>query len=314
MSKQRYILAIALLLAALTLAACGGSATPEAGAAENVPASNTTAGVTAEATDAAAAGASGRNGACGTNGRHTGGSRGCSGNGSRRYKFRNRGIRHQRSAAGTTSARAVRRPAPAMLPGPTPPAMPPQPPMLVQAVTAQQAPAAAMAPAARRPPDGDTGSTVEDSTTTSTESGTGGTGDTGAEGSTASGAGAYTAVSDAGCTEIQGQLNTALGVEFTRTTGVAAFSDLSGGTGESCQLTVSRHAVHRYGGDGEPLIRQTLSDNGWTVDEQYAADGPTTRSAGCATTTNWRPTASIGRRSGNQLPGRLRQSAPALKP
>ncbi len=116
-------------------------------------------------------------------------------------------------------------------------------------------------------PESDTGAPTTGDDTGNAASGTGGT---------ASGAATYTAVSDAECTEIQGQLSTALGVDVQRTTGVASFSDLSGGTGESCQLTATGTGVQFTNMvDTAALIRQTLSDSGWTVDEQYAADGPT---------------------------------------
>jgi hypothetical protein len=116
-------------------------------------------------------------------------------------------------------------------------------------------------------PDSDTGAPVASDNTGNTESGTG---------SAPSGAAAYTAVTDAECTEIQGQLTAALGVEVSRTTGVTQFSDLNGGTGESCRLTASGTGVNFTSMPATAaLISQLFTDNGWTADNQYVADGPT---------------------------------------
>lgn len=251
MSKKSYALAIALLLAVLALAACGGAssgsgdsaATTEAGAAPNVPASDAT--VTSEAQGQPAGAGSDTSGAGDTSGANaTGeastatdvgsGSDGAAGSGG------------SNAASGATS------------------------------------------------PESDTGAPAAGDDTGNAASGTGGTtdasgnttdssGSSGGEGTTgdnnaevATPAASYTAVSDAECTEVQGQLSQALGVEVNRGTGVAAFSDLSGGKGESCQLTVTGTGANFASVPETAMqIRQALSDNGWTVDEQYAADSPT---------------------------------------
>jgi hypothetical protein len=272
MSKQRYVLVIALLLATLALAACGGgdsAATPEAGAAENVPATDAAAAEAAatEAADTASATEESSTGEVQQEPASTGSETTGAGDAS--------GANAAGDAASATDVGS--------------------------GSDGAAGSGGSDGAGGTTAPNSDTGAPVEDSTTTSAESGTGGTGDTGAEGGTASGAGTYTAVSDAECTEIQGQLSTALGVEVNRTTGVASFADLSGGTGESCQLTVSgTGAQFTNMVDTAALIRQTLSDNGWTVDEQYAADGPTGTMGGlrrdnqlAAYNVQWQPAAGV---------------------
>lgn len=143
-------------------------------------------------------------------------------------------------------------------------------------------------------PESDTGAPAAGDDTGNAVSGTGGSDSQAA-------AVSYMAISDAECTEIQGQLSQALGVEVNRTTGVASFSDLSGGTGESCQLTVTGTGVNFAGmPETAALIRQALSDNGWTVDEQYAADSLTGTMGGlrrdnqlAAYSVQWQPAAGV---------------------
>ena len=252
MSKKSVVLAILLLVAAMALAACGGSggtssggngdsaATTEAGAAPNVPASDAT--VTSEAQDQATGAGNDTSGAGDTSGANATGEASSAtdvGSGSDGAQ----GSGGSNAASGATS------------------------------------------------PESDTGAPAAGDDTGNVSSGTGGTADasgnttdsggsTGGEGGTgaqvATPSVSYTAVSDAECTEIQGQLNTALGVEVNRGTGVTAFTDLNGSTGESCQLTVTGTGANfKSVPETAALIRQTLTTNGWTADEQYAADSPT---------------------------------------
>jgi hypothetical protein len=253
MQKKTYWLVAALLLAVMALAACGGSGTAgESGEAPNVPASDAAAGGAgsdSESTgsdDTVTEGANGSNDASGAgdaSGGNAGNDAGSAtdvGSGSDGAQ----GSGGSNGATGTTS------------------------------------------------PESETGAPTEGDGAGNAESGTG-TDASGAEGGTAGGAatgtgdnnaqvagtgagGAYTAVSEGECTEIQGQLTTALGVEVSQTTGVASFSDLSGGTGESCQLTITGTGVQFPSmADTAQRISQVLTDNGWTADPQYAADSPT---------------------------------------
>jgi hypothetical protein len=255
MHKKSYWLAMALLLAVMTLAACGGGGSTggESGEAPNVPASDAAAGAQAGGTgtdtgtgDTVTEGANGSNDASGAgdaSGGNAGNDAGSAtdvGSGSDGAQ----GSGGSNGASGTTS------------------------------------------------PESETGAPTEGDAAGNTESGTG-TDASGAQGGTAGGAatgtgdnnaqvagtgagGAYTAVADGECTEIQGQLTTALGVEVSRATGAASFSDLSGGTGESCQLTITGTGVQFPSiVDAAQRISQVLTENGWTADPQYAADSPT---------------------------------------
>ena len=299
MSKKSYVLAIALLLAVMALAACGGTgassggsgdtaATTEAGAAPNVPASDAT--VTSEAQGQPASAGSDTSGAGDTSGANATGEASSAtdvGSGSD-------------GAAGSGGSNAAS--------GATSP----------ESDTGAPAAGDDTGNAAS----GTGGTTDASGNTTDSGGNAGGEGETGqgtasgAEGGTAGGAAtgtgdnnaqvqtpaaSYTAVSDAECTDVQGQLSQALGVEVNRGTGVASFSDLSGGTGESCQLTVTgTGAQFTNMVDTAALIRQTLSDNGWTVDEQYAADSPTGTMGGlrrdnqlAAYSVQWQPGAGV---------------------
>jgi hypothetical protein len=236
MHKKSYWLAMALLLAVMTLAACGGGGSTggESGEAPNVPASDAAAGAQAGGTgtdtgtgDTVTEGANGSNDASGAgdaSGGNAGNDAGSAtdvGSGSDGAQ----GSGGSNGASGTTS------------------------------------------------PESETGAPTEGDAAGNTESGTG-TDASGAQGGTAGGA--YTAVADGECTEIQGQLTTALGVEVSRATGAASFSDLSGGTGESCQLTITGTGVQFPSiVDAAQRISQVLTENGWTADPQYAADSPT---------------------------------------
>lgn len=270
MSKKSYLLVIALLLAVMALAACGGSgassgsgdsaATTEAGAAPDVPASDATA--TSEAQGEAASAANDASGAGDASGANaTGEASTATDVGSGSDGVAGSG--GSNAASGATS------------------------------------------------PESDTGAPAAGDDTGNAASGTGGTADAsgnttdsggsaGGEGG-AAGAAAYIPVSDAECTEVQGQLTQALGLEVQRGTGVASFSDLSGGTGESCQLTVTgTGADFASVPEAAMQIRQVLSDNGWTVDEQYAADSPTATIGGlrrdnqlAAYTVAWSPASGV---------------------
>ena len=93
---------------------------------------------------------------------------------------------------------------------------------------------------------------------------------------TAGAAGGYTPVDDAACTEAQNQLTQALGIDVSRGTAPAAFQDLSGGTGQSCQLTIAATGAQFPNMvDAGQRIAGALTSNGWTLDPQYAADSPT---------------------------------------
>jgi hypothetical protein len=275
MKRKSYGLVVALLVAVMALAACGGaggtetggtgSGTTEDGAAPNVPASDAT--VAAQGGDAAGdAGATGGDtvgeganagndatGAGDASGGNAGNDAGSAtdvGSGSDGAQ----GSGGSNGASGTTS------------------------------------------------PESDTGAPTTGDDTGNAESGTGatdagtGTDASGAQGGTAGGAatgtgqndaqaggtagagagGAYTPVADAECTTMQEQLAAALGVDVSRATGAAAFSDLSGGAGESCQLTISGTGEQFPSlADAAQRIGQVFTDAGWTADPQYAADGPT---------------------------------------
>ena len=263
MSKKSYVLAIALLLAVLALAACGGSgassgsgdtaATTEAGEAANAPASD--AAVTSEAQGEAANAGSDTSGAGDTSGANATGEASSAtdvGSGSDGAP----GSGGSDAASGATSPESD-----------------------------TGAPAAG--DDTGNAASGTGGTTDASGNTTDSSGGSGGEGGTGDAGGAATGTGdnnaqvatpaaAYTAVSDAECTEVQGQLSQALGVEVNRATGVASFSDLNGSTGESCQLTITGTGANFASvPETATQIRQVLSDNGWTVDEQYAADSPT---------------------------------------
>ncbi len=129
---------------------------------------------------------------------------------------------------------------------------------------------------------GDTGSsqgTVTD-TQGSVNAGAAVTGTTGTTGTQAGPAGAaaggYTPIADAECTEVQNQLTQALGIDVSRNTAPAAFQDLSGGTGQSCQLTIAATGAQFPNMvDAGQRIAGALTPNGWTLDPQYAADSPT---------------------------------------
>ena len=126
-------------------------------------------------------------------------------------------------------------------------------------------------------PESDAGAPEQGDDTGNAETGTGAdTGDTGAAGAIA-----YSAVSDAECTEVQEQLSTALGVEVSRAAGAAAFQDLTGNVGESCQLTIIGTGVE-FGtmANAAGSIAKLFTANGWTPDPQYAADSPTGTIAG----------------------------------
>lgn len=89
-------------------------------------------------------------------------------------------------------------------------------------------------------------------------------------------AGGYTPIDDAACTEVQDQLTQALGMDVSRSTAPAAFQDLSGGTGQSCQLTIAATGAQFPNMvDAGQRIAGALTPNGWTLDPQYAADSPT---------------------------------------
>ena len=107
--------------------------------------------------------------------------------------------------------------------------------------------------------------------------GTGTQGDVNAGAQAAPGAaGGYTPVDDAACTEVQNQLTQALGIDVGRSTAPAAFQDLSGGTGQSCQLTIAATGAQFPNMvDAGQRIAGALTPNGWTLDPQYAADSPT---------------------------------------
>jgi hypothetical protein len=123
-------------------------------------------------------------------------------------------------------------------------------------------------------PDSDTGAPVQGDDTGNAESGTGAdTGDAGAL--------AYSAVAEAECAEVQEQLTAVLGVEVSRAAGVAAFQDLTGNVGESCQLTATGTGVE-FGSmaNATGSIGELFTTNGWTADPQYAADSPTSAVAG----------------------------------
>ncbi len=90
------------------------------------------------------------------------------------------------------------------------------------------------------------------------------------------GGGSYSAVSDAECSEIQKQLSQALGVDFNRTSRPAAFTDLTGVSGESCQLTATgTGAQFPNMVETAQRIGQIFTGSGWSADAQYAADSPT---------------------------------------
>ena len=113
---------------------------------------------------------------------------------------------------------------------------------------------------------GDTGSSQ------GTVTGTNGTGAQAAPGA----AGGYTPIADAQCTEVQNQLTQALGIDVSRSTAPAAFQDLSGGTGQSCQLVISATGAQFPNMvDAGQRIAGALTPNGWTLDPQYTADSPT---------------------------------------
>ena len=57
-----------------------------------------------------------------------------------------------------------------------------------------------------------------------------------------------------------------------RSTAPAAFQDLSGGTGQSCQLTIAATGAQFPNMvDAGQRIAGALTPNGWTLDPQYAA-------------------------------------------
>lgn len=251
MSKKNYVLAVLLLAGAMVLAACGptsgpavsgdSAATTEAGAAPDVPASDAT--VTGEAQGEPASADSGTSGAGDASGANAAGEASTAtdvGSGSDGAA----GSGGSDGASGATS------------------------------------------------PESDTGAPAAGDDTGNAASGTGGTadasgnttdssGNAGGEGGStdpqaATTAVSYMAISDAECTEIQGQLTQALGIEVNRATGVASFTDLNGSTGESCRLTVAGTGANFESVPAvAALISQTLSDNGWAADNQYAAGGPT---------------------------------------
>ncbi|MFN8466038.1 MAG: hypothetical protein U0X20_10825 [Caldilineaceae bacterium] len=89
-------------------------------------------------------------------------------------------------------------------------------------------------------------------------------------------AGGYTPIDDAACTEVQNQLTQALGIDVSRSTAPAAFQDLNGGTGQSCQLTIAATGAQFPNMvDAGQRIAGALTSSGWTLDPQYAADSPT---------------------------------------
>lgn len=294
MSKKSYLLAIALLLAVMAVAACGGAntggsgdsaATTESGAAENVPASDADAANTSNdnsgAGDASGGNAAGDAGAAADVGSGSDGAAGSGGS---------------NGASGATSPESdTGAPAQGDDTGNT------------ESGTGGTADASGNtgdASGNTGSASGDAGNTAGTEADSVTEGGTGtdaATGTGGNNAQVATPAASYTAVSDAECTEIQGQLQETLGVTVNRTTGVASFTDLSGGAGESCQLTVTgTGADFASVPETAARISEVFTANGWTADNQYVADGPTGTIGGlrrdnqlAAYNVDWSPAAGV---------------------
>ena len=97
-----------------------------------------------------------------------------------------------------------------------------------------------------------------------------------AQAGAAGAAGGYTPIADAECTEVQKELTQGLGVDVSRNTAPVAFQDLSGGAGQSCQLIINATGAQFPNMvDAGQRIAGALTPNGWTLDPQYAADSPT---------------------------------------
>jgi hypothetical protein len=70
-------------------------------------------------------------------------------------------------------------------------------------------------------------------------------------------------------------------MEVSRSPRAVAFQDLTGGAGESCQLSINATGVEFPSlGNAAGRIAEVLTANGWEADPQYAADSPTSTIAG----------------------------------